>query len=290
MAQLLHGSATTTARTRGEIQASGEPAAALARRYGVNRKTVLKWRRRETVADAPMGPRERRSTVLSEVEEAAVVAFRVQTHLALDDVVAALRPSIPGLTVGITAHDLPWLEGREQELARVLVDRGLFCSRSGFAQGGRYLVERLVLAAAKAPKASAYAGHDNRGRWDSLTRPGFVFPARSNTLWHGILERHSKYDDLSVAAPGDFKLRWYETDASRLPGTALSSHLPGVEQLATPETQAEVLNELARWASYERPGPRMLTACCFLVAMVLTALWLGAVALTWVTQRVAHPG
>ncbi len=98
MAQLLHGSATTTARTRGEIQASGEPAAALARRYGVNRKTVLKWRRREGVADAPMGPRERRSTVLSEVEEAAVVAFRVQTRLALDDVAAALRPSIPGLT------------------------------------------------------------------------------------------------------------------------------------------------------------------------------------------------
>jgi transposase InsO family protein len=98
MAQLLHGSATTTARTRADIQASAEPAAALARRYGVNRKTVLKWRRRGGVADAPMGPRERRSTVLSEVEEAAVVAFRVQTRLPLDDVYAALRPSIPGLT------------------------------------------------------------------------------------------------------------------------------------------------------------------------------------------------
>ena len=98
MAQLLHGSATTTARTRADIRASAEPAATLARRYGVNRKTVLKWRRREGVADAPMGPRERRSTVLSDVEEAAVVAFRVQTRLALDDVVAALRPAIPALT------------------------------------------------------------------------------------------------------------------------------------------------------------------------------------------------
>lgn len=98
MAQLLHGSATTTARTRGELQASDEPAATLARRYGVNRKTVFKWRRRASVEDAPMGPRERRSTVLNRVEEAAGVAFRVQTRLALDDVVAALRPSIPGLT------------------------------------------------------------------------------------------------------------------------------------------------------------------------------------------------
>ncbi len=98
MAQLLHGSATTTTRTRGEIQASDQPAAALARRYGVNRETVPKWRRREGVADAPMGARERRSTVLSEVEEAAVVAFRVQTCLVLDHVVAALRPSVPGLT------------------------------------------------------------------------------------------------------------------------------------------------------------------------------------------------
>ena len=52
MAQLLHASATTTARTQADIQGSPKPATALARRYGVNRKTVLKWRRREGVADA----------------------------------------------------------------------------------------------------------------------------------------------------------------------------------------------------------------------------------------------
>ncbi len=40
MAQLLHGSATTTAGTWADIRASTEPAVALARRYGVNRKTV----------------------------------------------------------------------------------------------------------------------------------------------------------------------------------------------------------------------------------------------------------
>lgn len=42
MAQLLHGSATTTARTRAEFQGSEESVAALARRHGVNPKTVAK--------------------------------------------------------------------------------------------------------------------------------------------------------------------------------------------------------------------------------------------------------
>jgi hypothetical protein len=45
-----------------------------------------------------MGPRERRSTVLTHGEDAAGVAFRVQTRLAWDDVVGALRPSISGLS------------------------------------------------------------------------------------------------------------------------------------------------------------------------------------------------
>jgi hypothetical protein len=42
MAQLLHGSATTTARTRAEFQSSNESIAALARRHSVNPKTVAK--------------------------------------------------------------------------------------------------------------------------------------------------------------------------------------------------------------------------------------------------------
>lgn len=45
-----------------------------------------------------MGPSERRSTTLTPLEEAAVVAFRVQTKLPLDDVFCALKPSIPALT------------------------------------------------------------------------------------------------------------------------------------------------------------------------------------------------
>ena len=98
MAQLLHGSATTTARTRAEFRDSEESVATLARRHGVNTKTVAKWRKRAGVEDLPMGPRERRSTVLTPLEEAAIVAFRVQTRLPLDDVFCALKPSIPALT------------------------------------------------------------------------------------------------------------------------------------------------------------------------------------------------
>ncbi len=56
------------------------------RRYGINEKTVLKWRKRCSVEDMPMGPKERRSTVLAPVEEAAIVALRVQARLPLEGV------------------------------------------------------------------------------------------------------------------------------------------------------------------------------------------------------------
>lgn len=45
-----------------------------------------------------MGPKERRSTVLSPMEEAAIVALRVQARLPLDDVTIALKDVIPQLT------------------------------------------------------------------------------------------------------------------------------------------------------------------------------------------------
>ncbi len=78
-----------------EAQASR---AALSRELGINPKTVLKWRKRQTVADQKTGPKEPRSTVLSEEEEAMVVAFRRHTLLPLDDCLYALQPSIPRLT------------------------------------------------------------------------------------------------------------------------------------------------------------------------------------------------
>jgi transposase-like protein len=46
----------------------------------------------------PIGPKERRSSVLSPMEEAAIVASRVQARFPLDDVYIALKDVIPHLT------------------------------------------------------------------------------------------------------------------------------------------------------------------------------------------------
>src|ERR687889_576897 len=98
MAGLLHGLARTTPRVRGELQASQETTRALATRYGLNPKTVQKWRKRTTTADQPMGPTRPRSTILTEAEEAIIVEFRRRTLLPLDDVLGCLRESIPRLS------------------------------------------------------------------------------------------------------------------------------------------------------------------------------------------------
>ena len=98
MADILHGSARTTPRVRAELQASKETAGSLARRYGLSRTTVAKWRSRTTTADAPMGPRDPKSTVLTPVQEAMIVEFRRRTLLPLDDVLGCLKDSVPELT------------------------------------------------------------------------------------------------------------------------------------------------------------------------------------------------
>jgi transposase InsO family protein len=98
MGQVLHGSATTTEAVRRAIQRSQESLRTLATRYGINQKTVAKWRRRSSVNDLPTGPREPRSTVLSLEDEAIIVAFRRHTLLPLDDCLYALQATIPHLT------------------------------------------------------------------------------------------------------------------------------------------------------------------------------------------------
>src|SRR5436305_9957826 len=98
MGQVLHGCATTTEAVRRAIQNSQESLRALAKRHGINQKTVAKWKQRETIADRPTGPKEAKSTVLSIEEEAIIVAFRRHTLLPLDDCLYALQPSLPHLT------------------------------------------------------------------------------------------------------------------------------------------------------------------------------------------------
>ncbi len=98
MGQVRHGSATTTHAVRAAIQRSQASLATLSKELGINPKTVAKWRKRQTVEDLKAGPKEPRSTVLTEAEEAAIVAFRRHTLMPLDDCLYALQPSIPHLT------------------------------------------------------------------------------------------------------------------------------------------------------------------------------------------------
>ena len=98
MGQVLHGSARTTAAVRRAIQHSQESLRSLAKRHGINPKTVAKWKKRPSVEDERTGPKEPRSTVLSVEEEAIVVAFRRHTLLPLDDCLYALQATIPHLT------------------------------------------------------------------------------------------------------------------------------------------------------------------------------------------------
>jgi transposase-like protein len=98
MGQVRHGCATTTHAVRAAIQRSQASLATLSRELGTNPKTVAKWRKRTTIEDLKTGPREPRSTVLTEAEEAMIIAFRRHTPPLLDDRLYALQPTIPHLT------------------------------------------------------------------------------------------------------------------------------------------------------------------------------------------------
>jgi hypothetical protein len=96
LGQILHGSATTTEAIRRAIQRSQESLRSLAKRHGINPKTVAKWRKRSSVADLPTGPKEPTSTVLSIEEEAIVVAFGDTPYCR--SMIASMRCSRPSRT------------------------------------------------------------------------------------------------------------------------------------------------------------------------------------------------
>lgn len=77
MGQVLHGSATTTEAVHRAIQHSQESLRALSKRYGINQKTVAKWKKRSSTADLKNGPKEPRSTLLSGEDEAIIGARSV---------------------------------------------------------------------------------------------------------------------------------------------------------------------------------------------------------------------
>jgi len=90
MAIRLHGSARTTPRIRAVLQLATGSHRSLAKLYGINPKTVAKWRARTSVLDEPIGPRGRTSQHLSQEQEHLVIALRKQMHLSLDDLMGQL--------------------------------------------------------------------------------------------------------------------------------------------------------------------------------------------------------
>lgn len=68
MGQILHRSARTTEAVRGAIQQSQESLRILAKRYGINQKTVAKWKER-TAEGITNRPPDAHSTVLNIEEE-----------------------------------------------------------------------------------------------------------------------------------------------------------------------------------------------------------------------------
>ena len=90
MATRRHGSARTTPRIRAELQRATGSHRSLAKLYGLNPKTVAKWRARTSVLDEPMGPRDTASQHLSQEQEHLAIALRKQGHLSLDDLMGQI--------------------------------------------------------------------------------------------------------------------------------------------------------------------------------------------------------
>ena len=93
-----HSCATTTPRVRRAIQESEEKNIVLAKRYHANRKTIAKWKAREFTSDERMGPKNPRPTLLSQEDDAIILAYRWRTRLALNDCHLRLRRLMPKLS------------------------------------------------------------------------------------------------------------------------------------------------------------------------------------------------
>jgi hypothetical protein len=70
----------------------------LAKRYGINPKTVAKWKKRDTTDDLPIGPKPAQHRKLTAEDEETIVRFREHTLLPLDDCLYALQARIPHLS------------------------------------------------------------------------------------------------------------------------------------------------------------------------------------------------
>lgn len=73
MGQVLHGSAKTTHAIRGKLQRSQASVASLAKRFRINEKTVIKWRKRQSVEEVQV--RGRLFPIFGDLRDLIVAEF-----------------------------------------------------------------------------------------------------------------------------------------------------------------------------------------------------------------------
>ena len=115
----LHANATTTPKVRAEIQASAEPVAVLAARYGVSETTIRRWRSRTSTGDRSH-VRHNLGQATSPVEEAIIAELRTLAGLSLDDITQVMNRCVnPRLSRGSvwTALRRAGLSGRQRRAA-----------------------------------------------------------------------------------------------------------------------------------------------------------------------------
>lgn len=88
----LHANARTTPAERAEIQASTEPVRVLARRYGVSKTTVYKWRNAGRVLDGSHC-RHNLGQSTTPAHEQLIAGMRTDVRLSLDNIVESLNRS-----------------------------------------------------------------------------------------------------------------------------------------------------------------------------------------------------
>lgn len=98
MAEPRRAGARIDAAIRKAIRESPDSLRVLARRYGIDPKTVAKWKKRESPEDLRAGPKPGGRRKLSPEDEEIIVTFRERTQLPLDDCLYALQARIPQLT------------------------------------------------------------------------------------------------------------------------------------------------------------------------------------------------
>jgi hypothetical protein len=199
---------------------------ALARRYGVNPKTVAKWKARTPVAD--LRPTAPRSTVLTVEEEAVVAAFRRHNLLPLDDCLYALQPTIPHLTRSSLHHclkrhgisRLPQVEGEASSKRKFKAyPIGYFhidIAEVRTAQGKLY----LIVAIDRTSKFAFIELHEksHADRW------GFLAPPDRRRPLQGPHRPHRQRNPLHHARQYEFG-RARHQGRSRRRGTRLGARL-----------------------------------------------------------------